>query len=71
MDLSGKITAIKTLQSSGIPELDEASKKAFWTTEPFPNPPEKMFTKEGTANLVYEFHFQWRTSSFNIVPDLI
>lgn len=68
MDEKGSVTAIQTLGSSGIPELDDAPKKAFWEAEPFPNPPSQMFGKEGVVRFVYEFHFEWRSSSFNIVP---
>lgn len=68
MDSSGRVSAIQVLQSSGIPELDEAPKKAFWSIEPFPNPPSQMFGKDGYVKLVYSFSFQLMTSSFNIVP---
>jgi len=68
IDREGEVNSIQILQSSGIAELDEAPKKAFWESEPFPNPPTQMFENEMSVGFVYEFHFEWRTSSFNIVP---
>lgn len=68
LDSDGAIRAIQTLASSGIDELDEAPKKAFWEVEPFPNPPGQMFEKDSMVRFIYEFHFEWKTSSFNIVP---
>ena len=49
---SGKINAITILQSSGIAELDEAPKKAFWEISAFPNPPTQMFGKDGFEDAV-------------------
>lgn len=68
MNSKGEVDAIQTLQSSGIDVLDEAPKKAFWEVEPFTNPPSQMFKKDDVIRFVYEFHFEWKTSSFNIVP---
>lgn len=68
MDETGEVRAIQTLKSSGVAELDDAPKKAFWEVEPFPHPPSQMFEKDGLIRFTYEFHFEWRTSSFNIVP---
>jgi len=70
MNEQGAITAITTVQSSGIAALDDAPKHAFWSIEPFRNPPKQMF-KDGIVKFVYEFHFEWRTSSFNILPEQI
>ncbi len=64
----GEIASLKVLKSSGVRELDEAPKKAFWDSEPFPNPPLQMFDDDGLVRFVYEFHFQWKSSGFNIVP---
>jgi TonB family protein len=68
MDASGNITAIKVLESCGIAELDDAPKKAFWEREPFPNPPEQMFGKDGLVRFVYEFKVDNKSSFFNILP---
>jgi TonB family protein len=68
MDASGNITAIKVIESSGIQELDDAPKKAFWEREPFPNPPEQMFGKDGLVRFVYEFKVDNKSSFFNILP---
>jgi len=71
IDEEGEVRAIQTLASSGIDELDEAPKRAFWDVEPFTHPPSQMFGKEGLVRFVYEFHFEWKTSSFNIIPPAI
>ena len=64
----GSVVSITTLASSGVAELDEATKKAFWKAEPFPNPPQQMFGSDNLNRFVYEFHFELKKSGFNIVP---
>lgn len=71
MDSGGDIRAIQTLQGSGVDELDEAPKQAFWDVEKFPHPPEQMFKDEGLVRFVYEFHFEWQSSAFQIIPSPI
>ena len=68
MDKEGEITGIQILSSCGIQVIDEAPKKAFWESEPFPNPPTQLIEEDGYIRLVYEFHFEWKSSGFNIVP---
>jgi len=68
IDQEGHVAAIQTLQSSSIPAFDDAAKKSFWETEPFPNPPQQMFEKDGILRCAFEFHFEMRRSVFNIVP---
>lgn len=68
MNASGTVTAITVLESCGIPELDDAAKKAFWEREPFINPPEQMMGKDGTMRFVYGFRADYRQSFFNITP---
>lgn len=64
----GGVASIRVLKSCGVAELDDAPKKAFWDVEPFPNPPLQMFGPDGFIKFVYEFHFEWQSASFNIVP---
>lgn len=71
MDSDGSVRAIQTVASSGVEELDEAPKKAFWEVEPFTNPPGQMFKKESVVRFIYEFHFEWRNSGFSIIPSPI
>lgn len=71
MDDQGEIRAIQTLAGSGITELDEAPKRAFWDVEPFRNPPAQMFEHDELVRFVYEFHFEWKTSSFSILPSAL
>ncbi len=68
LNAEGNVTAIQVLQSSGFSVFDEASKKAFWSSEPFPNPPQQLFDQQRRIKLVYEFHFEWKSSFFNISP---
>ncbi|MBM4304418.1 MAG: TonB C-terminal domain-containing protein [Deltaproteobacteria bacterium] len=68
MDKYGEITGIQILASCGVPSIDEAPKKAFWEVEPFPNPPIQLIEEDGFIRLNYEFHFEWKSSGFNIVP---
>jgi len=68
MDTSGEIKGIQLIQSSGIRELDEAPKKAFWEVEPFPHPPNQLIEEDGFVRLTYEFQFEFRSSFFNIIP---
>lgn len=71
MNESGRVTAIRILKSSGVTELDEAPKRAFWERDPFPNPPERMRRPDGSFQFVYEFHFELNTSRFSIIPSAI
>ena len=68
MDATGTVTAIKLLESSGVPEIDDAPKKAFWERSPFPNPPEQMLGKDGVFRFTYVFQFDYKVSLFNILP---
>ncbi len=68
LNRSGEVASLRVLKSSGVNELDEAPKDAFWDSEPFPNPPTQMFDDDGLVRFVYEFHFEWKSSGFNIVP---
>ena len=68
LDENGDVVSINTIKSSGIREIDEASKKAFWDMEPFPNPPFKMASNEELLPLVFEFQFEYKNSFFGIVP---
>lgn len=67
----GEVVAIQTLKSSGIEALDEAPKRALWDRSPYPNPPLQMRKADGGLRFVYEFHFDWKSSFFNIVPSAI
>lgn len=67
----GEVVAIQTLKSSGIESLDEAPKRALWDRSPYPNPPQQMRKADGLLRFVYEFHFEWKSSIFNIVPSAI
>lgn len=68
MNQYGEVTAMTVMKSSGIPELDEAPKKAFWKIARFPNPPSQLFDTDKFVRLTYEFQFEWKSSGFNIVP---
>lgn len=68
MDDSGEVKAIQLLKSSGIRELDEAPKRAFWDVEPFPHPPNQLVEEDGFVRLTYEFQFELKSSFFNIIP---
>ena len=68
LDEEGVVQGIQVLNSSGIQELDEAPKKAFWEMEPFPNPPNQLIENDGYVRLTYEFQFEWKNSIFNIIP---
>jgi TonB family protein len=71
MDESGRVLAIRVLESSGVGVLDEAPKKAFWEKDPFPNPPEQMRREDGSFQFSYGFRFELRTSTFSIVPQAL
>lgn len=68
MDKEGEIKAIQILSSCGVSLIDEAPKKAFWELESFPHPPVQLIEEDGFIRLVYEFHFEFKSSGFNIVP---
>jgi TonB family protein len=71
MDERGKVTAIKVLHSCGIVAFDEAAKRAFWETEPFPHPPREMLDSRSEVHLTYELQIEWQTSLFHILPKLL
>jgi hypothetical protein len=68
MDKAGEIKAIQILTSCGVTLIDDAPKKAFWGLESFPHPPVQLIEEDGFIRLVYEFHFEYKSSGFNIVP---
>jgi TonB family protein len=68
LDDKGAVTSIQVLQSSGIDLFDESAKKAFWSSDPFPNPPSQLFDAQRRIKLVYDFHFEWKSSSFGVFP---
>lgn len=68
LNSEGGVTGIQVMDSCGISQLDEAPKKAFWESEPFPNPPNQLIEKDGFVRLTYEFQFEWKNSGFNIIP---
>ena len=68
LNSEGSVTGIQVMDSCGVSVLDEAPKKAFWESEPFPNPPNQLFENDGYVRLTYEFQFEWKNSGFNIIP---
>ena len=68
MNESGEVVAMTVLEGSSLDELDDAPKKAFWKIARFPNPPIQLVESDGLIRLTYEFHFEWKSSFFNIVP---
>lgn len=68
MDEEGRVVSIELLKSCGLDAIDQAPKSAFWESEPFPNPPSQMKQKDGGFRFVYEFHFEYKSSVFNILP---
>ncbi len=70
MDRDGNVLSVGVLKSSGVFELDESTKMAFWDNEPFPNPPLPMFGRKDVVKLYYDFYFELRNSGFLIVPFL-
>ncbi len=71
LDDEGEVVAIQTLKSSGIESLDEAPRRALWDRGPYLNPPKQMRQADGHLRFVYSFHFEWKSSLFNIVPSAI
>jgi len=71
MNAEGEVKIIQLVQSSGIRELDEAPKKAFWEVETFPHPPQQLIEEDGFVRLTYEFQFECKNSFFNIIPSKI
>lgn len=68
MDNHGEISGIQIISSCGVSVLDEAPKRAFWDKATFPNPPSQLIEEDGYIRLVYEFHFEYKSSGFNILP---
>jgi len=64
----GVVTGLTVMKSSGIEVFDEATKKAFYTANPFPNPPAQLFNEQRRIKLVYEFHFEWKSSYYGVFP---
>lgn len=71
MDELGRVTALRVLKSCGVEALDEAPKQAFWDRDPFPNPPDQLRQSGGEYQIVYEFHYELKSSKFSIVPAAI
>jgi TonB C terminal len=68
LDKEGRVNAIQLVQSCGLEALDEAPKKAFWSVSPFRNPPRQLYKNDDYVRLPYEFHFEMKSSGFNIQP---
>lgn len=68
LDIDGRIRTIRIAKSSGITELDDAPKTAFWEQEPFLNPPKQLFRESDIFVLNYEFQFELKSSQFRIAP---
>ncbi|MCB0416750.1 MAG: TonB family protein [Bdellovibrionaceae bacterium] len=68
VDEDGHVLSIRTMQSCGIPEIDNAAREAIWESEPFPDPPKnyKEFTEP--LSLPYEFHVSVTNASFLMMP---
>ncbi len=69
MDKEGEIQGIKLVKSSGVDSIDDAPKKAFWNLEVFRNPPSQLVQSDGFIRLTYEFHLEYNSSGFKIIPD--
>lgn len=67
-DKEGGVTAVKTLRSSGIEEVDEAARRVFWDREPFENPPRQLAGEDELIRFNYEFQLDWKASFFRILP---
>ncbi|MCB0403780.1 MAG: TonB family protein [Bdellovibrionales bacterium] len=68
VDGDGHVVSIRTMQSCGIPEIDDAAKEAIWESEPFPDPPKNYKDLAETLSLPYEFHVSVTDASFLMMP---
>jgi outer membrane biosynthesis protein TonB len=71
LDSKGEITSIQLIKGSGLTDIDEAPKKAFWEVASFPNPPTQLIQADGFVRLSYEFQLEFKQSNFNIIPGQI
>ncbi|MEZ4749862.1 MAG: energy transducer TonB [Bdellovibrionota bacterium] len=68
VDEEGHVVSIRTMQSCGITEIDDAAKEAIWESEPFPDPPKGFKDLAGPLSLPYEFHVSVTNASFLMMP---
>jgi len=68
MDRDGNITEIAIAKGCGIYDLDDALRRAFWETQPFPHPPVQMF--EGRSRVSFNFNgfYDITNSGIRIAP---
>jgi TonB family protein len=55
LDKEGKVQEVRTVQSSGVPQIDAAATTAFYKIGRLPNVPKGMLDKDGVARLYWEF----------------
>lgn len=55
LDKEGKIQEVRTVQRSGVPQIDAAATTAFYKIGRLPNVPKGMLDKDGVARLYWEF----------------
>ncbi|MCK6526040.1 TonB family protein [Myxococcota bacterium] len=59
LNKEGRLEAIRVVESSGIPEFDEALAQAFRLAAPFPNPPAGMVESDGSVHIRdFGFHIE-------------
>lgn len=69
LDDKGSVLSITTLKSSGLHSLDEACKRAFWDSEPFPNPPTQLLNADRQIVIPsYGFSVYLNNSLFQLRP---
>ena len=55
LDKDGKVQDVRTIQSSGVPQIDAAATTAFYKIGRLPNVPKGMLDRDGIARLYWEF----------------
>ncbi len=55
LDKDGKVQEVRTIQSSGVPQIDAAATTAFYRIGRLPNVPKGMLDSDGVARLYWEF----------------
>jgi TonB family protein len=55
LDKDGKVQEVRTVQSSGVPQIDAAATTAFYRIGRLPNVPKGMLDNDGVARLYWEF----------------
>jgi protein TonB len=56
IDEGGKLVDVNIVKGTGVPELNQAIRRAITDAGPFPKPPKGILSRDGRARIRWQFH---------------